>query len=66
VECRQGDAMNLPVVLAAVSAGILAVLVGSTYLDPASSRAGNVSEAARAALFYPSPIVEREGVYRRG
>ena len=49
--------MNLPIILAVASAGILAVLVGSTYLGPATPR---VSEVAPAMLFYPSPIVERE------
>lgn len=61
--------MNLPVILAVVSAGLLAVLLGSTYFDPATAR-GGMPEAARAALFYPSPIVEREHLpdhlYRHG
>jgi hypothetical protein len=60
--------MNLPVVFAILSAGILAIVVGSTYLEPVTLR-DSMSEAARAALFNPSPIVERErhpATYRRG
>lgn len=51
--------MNLPVILAAVSAAILVTLVASTYIQPATSGAA-VSEAERAALFVPSPIAERD------
>jgi hypothetical protein len=59
--------MNLPVILAALSAGFLAVLVASTYSEPSAPRAV-LSEAARAAQFYPVPIAERaplSGLYRR-
>ena len=60
--------MNLPIILAVASAGILAILVGSTYLEP-TAPVRNTSEVASAMLFYSSPLVEREhhphDVYRR-
>lgn len=58
--------MNLPVILAALSAAILVALVASTDIQPAVSGTAQVSEAARAALFVPSPIAERDHHHRRG
>jgi hypothetical protein len=60
--------MNLPVIFASVSAGLLIVAVGSTYLEPATPNTV-LSQASRAAQFDPLPIAERErhtSLFRRG
>lgn len=51
--------MNLPIILAIASAGNLAILAGSTYLEP-TTPVWNMSEVASVMLFYPSPVVKRE------
>lgn len=52
--------MNLPVVLAGVTAGMLAAAVASTYLDPKTPFEGGMSQAEHATLFSSVSTAERE------